>query len=130
MFLIQSEKNISLVLLNVQGSFEMEIVLIEQLVKQKLFPWCKLNSEEKSRGGENENASLKNDTNFILAPFINARQKWLLTTGDPKRRSIEVYSSFPISCTFEATRWLFSILFKFVFAVPLKSQQRDIPLFS
>ena len=59
-------------LLNVESTFEISIVLlakIGQLKKQKLFPLSKLNLEEgaeKSTGGENENASLKNEINFIV----------------------------------------------------------------
>ena len=76
--------------------FEIENVLvtkIELLTKQKLFSSCKLNLEEKSAGGANENTSLKDDLNFIVAPFVFANQKCLLLTGNPKRRNIEVFLS-------------------------------------
>ena len=53
--------------------------------------------------GANENAYLKNDINFIVVPFIYARQKCLLTTGHPKRISIEVFATFLISYSFETT---------------------------
>ena len=56
-----------------KDTFAIEIVLmpkIEQLVKQKLFRSYKLNSEEKSTGSANENASMKNDINFIVAPVL------------------------------------------------------------
>ena len=77
----------------------MLIAKIEQLTKQKnLFHSLKLNLGEKGTGGANENASLKNDISFIMASFIYAKQRWLLTTGDPKRRS--VFSTFLISDLF------------------------------
>ena len=69
------------------------VTKIEVLMKQKLFSSRKLNLEEESAGGANERASLKNDLNFIVAPFIFAKKKCLLSTGDPKRRSIEVFPS-------------------------------------
>ena len=49
---------------------------------------------DKSTGSANENASQKYDKNLIVVPFIYAIQKWLLTTEDPKRGSVEVYSTF------------------------------------
>ena len=49
--------------------FAIEIVLIPK-IEQKLFPSCKLNSEEKSTGNANENASVINDINFIVAPVL------------------------------------------------------------
>ena len=76
--------------------FKIENVLvtkIELLTKQKLFSSCKLNLEEKGTGGANESTSLKDDLNFIVAPFIFANQKCLLFTGNPKRRNIEVFLS-------------------------------------
>ena len=85
----------------------------ELLTKQKLLPLRKLNLEEKTTGDVNKNASLKNDIKFVVAPFIYAIQKWLLTPGDLKRRSSSVYfiqlrsdevsSTFPIARTFETT---------------------------
>ena len=93
-------------LLSVESSLETEIepiAKIEQVTNQKLFPSQELNLEEKSTDGANEGACLKNDVNFILTPFIYAKQKWLLTTGDSKRKSVEVFSTFLISDTFETT---------------------------
>jgi len=71
-----------LLLLNVESTFENEIVLIgkvEQLATLELFPLCKLNLEDKGTGGANENASRKNYINFIIAPSIYVIQKWLHT---------------------------------------------------
>ena len=114
MLLAQSEKKLESVfqiLLNVESTFEMEIVFIakiEQLTKQKRFLSGKLKLEEKSTGSVNENASPKNVIHFIATPFIYTKHKWLLSTGDPKRklyfnrlRRVELFSTFPISYTFE-----------------------------
>ena len=79
-----------------------EIVL---LTRQKLFPSRKINLEERKTGGTNENSSLKrlkSDINVIVAPFIYAKQKWLLTTGDPKEEALKS-STFLISYKFETT---------------------------
>ena len=65
-----------LLLLNVESTFEIEIVLIgkiEQLATLELFPLRKLNLEDKGAGGANENASWKNYINFIMAPSIYVR---------------------------------------------------------
>ena len=92
MLLAQSEKklgSIFQILLNGESTFEMEIVLIakiEQLTKQKRFLSRKLKLEEKSTGSVNENASPKNVIHFIAALFIYTKHKWLLSTGDPKRK--------------------------------------------
>ena len=118
MLLAQSEKklgSIFQILLNVESTFEMEIVLIakiEQLTKQKRFLSRKLKLEEKSTGSVNENASPKNVIHFIAAPFIYTKHKWLFSTGDPKAektlyfnrlRRVELFSTFPTFYTFETT---------------------------
>ena len=81
-----------LVLLNVESTFEVRNcqleLKIEQLTKQKLFPSRKQSFEEKSgTSAVNENAPLKNDMYFIVAPFKYLKQRSLIATWDPKRRS-------------------------------------------
>ena len=88
-----SSHNISQVLLNVESTFE--ITKIELLTKQE-DGWRK-----------SKPISEKTD-NFIVTPLIYAKQKWLLTTGDPKSRS--------------------SFVLKFLFAVPPNSPQSDTTL--
>ena len=72
-----SSHNISQVLLNVESTFEIKIVLMT-----KIDPLTK----QEDRWHKSKRISEKND-NFIVTPLIYAKQKWLLTTGDPKSRS-------------------------------------------
>ena len=46
-----------------------------------------LNLGEKNSGGENKKGSLKNDINFILAPLIYVKQKWLLTHWGAQKKN-------------------------------------------
>ena len=75
-------------LLNVESTFGIEIVVIAKDIapNEAKAVSFRSNFEEKGIGGPNGNVSLKNDINFIVS-LTYARQKWLLTTGDPKRRS-------------------------------------------
>ena len=78
------------VLLNVESTFEVRNcqleLKIEQLTKQKLFSSRKQSFEEKSTSAVNENAPLKNEMYFIVAPFKYLKQRFLIATCDPKRR--------------------------------------------
>ena len=62
-----------------------------------LFSSRKFNIEEKKAGDANENPSLKIDIDFIAVPFVYSKQKWLLTTRDHNRRSVECFLTFLIS---------------------------------
>lgn len=106
----------------------MHIAKIEQLTKQKLFPSRKLNliKRQERVGSANENASQKYDNNLIVLPFIYAKQKWLLTTEDPKEEVLKYIRPFWGSHTFETIPSLFLNLFTIFYAARPKSPQRDI----